>query len=153
MIESKQLTLSYGYNYFTSDKLNISLLKKGYVPKIRLISGSMTTNVYLVFSTNNYVYPDYVCYNASLSNGTLTGLRNLTTVQKSAGSSKSNIALQFKFEDPTFTNLTSSFAYLAFGTYIPYLYTTYGGNFYNSLNTKSIMIRNIESYPIQSKLE
>lgn len=150
MIESKQISLSYGYNYFTNDKLNISFVKKGYIPRIRFLSGSMTSYVYLVTKTSNSLYPDYVCYNVSLSNGTLIGFRNMTTVKTAIGSSTSNIAMQLKFEDPTLINVTSSFAYLAFGTFLPYLYSTYGGNFYNTLNTKSIMVRNIDPYPIQS---
>jgi hypothetical protein len=151
LIESKQIKFSSRFNYFTSSNLNISLVKRGYIPMIRLVSGSLTNNVTLVTKLINDLYPDYVCLDSSLTNGTLIGLRNLKTIQSSVLSKTSNIAVLFSYEDPILVNLTSTYAYSSLGTFQPYLYTKYGGNLYATPNTKLIMIRNVDQYPFQSK--
>ena len=149
-IESNQITFNTGYNFFTNDILNFTFVKKGYVPLIRLISGSDMYNMWIyVKNMNGSSYPDYVCFNNSLSNGTLIGLRNIKTVQSFLGSKTSNIAVQFRFDDPIIVNLTLSYSYRSFGTFRPFLLTSFGGNFHTTPNSQLVVIRNIDSYPFQ----
>ena len=148
IIESKQITLSLGNNYITSDKLNISLVKKGFIPIIRHYSDSS-----LMTSKYNSSYPDYVCLNMSSHNGDLIRLKNLTILKNSIGSTTSNIAVKFGFDETIFVNLTVAYAYSSFASYLPYLYTQYGGNYYETPNSKMITIRNIDNYyAIQGKI-
>ena len=147
MIESNQIILSKGNNYITTDKLNISTVTKGFIPIIRLIS-----DVTLVTKENDDLYPDYSCFNVSVSSGDLLGLTNLTNLKSAIKSQTSNIAVQFRFDSTVLVNLTLSYAYPSFGTFEPYLYSRYGGNVYGSYNNKLVTIRNIGSYPFDSKL-
>ena len=147
LIESKQIVLSKGDNYITSDKLNITLVRKGYVPIIRFVS-----TVTLGLKENNDIYPDYVCFNISTPNGELLGWNNPTNLTKYLGSVTSNVAVQFVFDSTVFVNLTLSYAYLSFGSFQPYLITKYGGNVFDTINNKMIIIRNIQQYPFQSRI-
>jgi hypothetical protein len=147
IIESKQIVLSNGDNYITSDKLNITSVRKGYVPIIRYVSTAT-----LALKEKNDIYPDYVCFNISTSTGELLGWNNTTNLTKYLGSVRSNVAVQFVFDSTVFVNLTLSYAYLSFGSFQPYLITKYGGNVYDTQNNKMIIIRNIQQYPFQSKI-
>ena len=153
MIETNNITLSTGNNYFTSDKLNISLIKKGYVPTIRPLTSTATANsVSFSAKIKNETYPDYYGYNVTL-NEALTGFTNLKKlIIISTGFKTSNLAVQFGFDDPTLANLTLTYAYKTFGSYLPYLNTQYFGNLFGTQSSKVINIRNIDSYPIQSKI-
>ena len=150
-IVTNDLVLTNGYNYFTSEKLNMSSIRKGYIPMIRLLSGSLTTSVNLRAKAINETYPDYICYNVSLTNETLIGLTNLKNILTYLGSKKTNIAVQFRFEDVTLKNLTFDCAYTTLGTFIPFLYTQFGANSYGTLNKKLIHVNNIDFYPFQGK--
>lgn len=151
LIESKQFVVTYGLNFISSESLNISLVKKGYVPIIRLVSPIIFNSFYLVVKRSNSLYSDYVCLNSSLSNGTLIGVRNITNVKSFFQSAVSNIAVQFSYDEINLVNLTLTYSYQAFGTYQPYLFTYYNGNTYKSQNsyTKMITVRNIDQYPFQ----
>ena len=151
LIESKQFVVTSGLNLISSEILNISLVKKGYVPIIRLVSAIATNTVYLIVKKSNSLYSDYVCLNSSLSNGTLIGVRNITTVKSFFQSVYSNIAVQFSYDEINLVNLTVTYSYLTFGTYQPYLFTYYNGNTYKNRNlyTKMITVRNIDQYPFQ----
>jgi len=154
MIESKQITLSYGLNYITSNRLNISLVKKGFVPMIRLISGIGLNNVYMITKKSNSLYSDYVGFNGTLSNGTFIEIRNLTTVKSYLKSTYSNIGVQFSYDELTFVNLTLKYSYLVFGSFEPYLSTLFNGNLYKTGNiytNKIITVRNIDQYQFKSK--
>jgi hypothetical protein len=156
MIESKQLILSYGRNYIASSSLNISLVTKGLVPMIRLISGINEKSVFMITKKSNSLYSDYVGFNQSFSNTSFISLRNLTTVKSFLKSIYSNIGVQFSYEkeEITIVNLTITYAYLAFGTFQPYLSTLFNGNLYQTTNlsNKMITVRNIDQYQFKSKI-
>ena len=150
IIESNQIKLSPGYNYFDDKELNISLIPQGYVPIIRLVTSVPLKTVNLYTKQSNDLYPDYVCFNMSTSTGDLIGLNNCSNVSILVGIKRTNIAVLFRFEEPTLINITLSSFYSSFGIYQPYLYTDYG-NLYMNLN-HLITITNDESYQYQSKL-
>ena len=126
MFQTNKITLSIGYNYFTSEKLNISFIPKGYIPIIRIESIDKTVTL-VTKSISDNVNPDYVCYNLTTSSGDSLGLENMTVLKNIFASSKtSNIAVQFYFEDIQYVNLTYSYTYSSFGSFRPYLYTQYG---------------------------
>jgi hypothetical protein len=154
MIESKQIGLTYGLNYITSNSLNISFVKRGFVPIIRLISGINSNRVYMITRKSNSLYSDYIGFNGSLSNGSFMAIRNLTTVNSYLKSTFSNIGVQFGYDELTYVNLTVTYAYLVFGSFYPYLSTLYNGNLYKTVNlytTKMITVRNIDQYQFRSK--
>ena len=150
MIESNQINLKIANNFFTKDKFNLTLVNKGYVPIIRLISGSLTNTVTMATRFYNDAYSDYVCLDIVSSGGILNGLRNFTNLKIYTGSIKSNIAVQFKFENTTLVNLTISYAFPFYSSFQPFLYTKFGVNFYENPNMKLITVRNIDQYPFQS---
>ena len=76
MFQTNKITLSIGYNYFTSEKLNISFIPKGYIPIIRIESIDKTVTL-VTKSTSDNVNPDYACYNLTTSTGDLLGLKNV----------------------------------------------------------------------------
>ncbi len=150
LVESNQIELSYGKNYITNDILNINtLVKKGSVPIIRLIPTNNQT--ILSIKKNSDLYPDYVCLNISAGIG-IAGFTNFSALNDSFKSSKSNIAVQFIFEEPTLINLTVSYAYSSFGTFQPFLYTKFGGNLYRNQCNQMISIRNVENFQFESKI-
>ena len=116
------------------------------------ITDKILSNQIVLSKGNNDFYPDYVCFNITSVNGNLTHLKNPTNLTKYLGSATSNVAVQFVFESTVYANLTLSYAYQSFGSFQPYLYTKYGGNFYDTQNNEMIMIRNIEEYPFQIKI-
>jgi hypothetical protein len=151
-IESNIIQLSYGENFIKNDRLNIWFVKKGYIPIVRLIlDPSEPKTVALETEIKNDLNPDFVCSNISTTTGDLIGLRNFRTFNNSDVVSKNfNIAVQFKFEDPTLVNLTVSYAYSSFGAFQPYLKTQYGGNLYEQQNNITIIVRKIDQYPFES---
>ena len=158
-ISTPELSFTYGNNFFTNDQLNITSVKKGFVPVIVQVNYNSNPwpSYYLAQSSSQLAYRDYSCSFQMIGNTNY--LTNIVEISQSiSGVSQSNIVVMFLLNEPlVLINYTISHTYLMFGTFNPYIYTNFFGNSIGLRQSNGIIselpnpitINQIETNPIQ----